>query len=126
VDAYLPPNEKALFICDDIFGQYDLDAEKLTEWTEYFKSVMGNIAENRRFVFTTRSRPPASLLMSDPKIDVGVEGHIPMTVLIDENPGSHRNVVITADEAVELICLASRLIKTVELRAGNSKGETTI
>jgi hypothetical protein len=43
-----------------------------------------------------------------------------------KNPGSHRNVVITADEAVELICLASRLIKTVELRAGNSKGVTTI
>jgi uncharacterized protein (TIGR02391 family) len=34
-----------------------------------------------------------------------------------KNPKSHRNVVIEADEAVELICLASRLMKITEERA---------
>lgn len=33
-----------------------------------------------------------------------------------KNPGSHRNVIVSPDEAVELICLASRLVKIAELR----------
>ncbi|HEY6807114.1 MAG TPA: restriction endonuclease [Pyrinomonadaceae bacterium] len=54
VESLLPPEEKALFICDDIFGQHELDAEKLADWTDYFKSVAGLLHGNRRFVFTTR------------------------------------------------------------------------
>lgn len=54
IDSFLSPSEKALFICDDIFGQHELDAEKLADWSDYFKSVVGLLDGNRRFVFTTR------------------------------------------------------------------------
>ncbi len=52
--SYLPPNERALFICDDIFGQHELETGKLTDWTDYFQSVLGSVDEHHRFVFTTR------------------------------------------------------------------------
>lgn len=54
IAAYLPPSDSALFICDDIFGQHELDSGKLEDWTSYFQSVMGLVDENHRFVFTTR------------------------------------------------------------------------
>lgn len=54
VAAYLPKSDKALFICDDIFGQHELDSVKLADWTDYFRSVMGLVDERHRFVFTTR------------------------------------------------------------------------
>jgi hypothetical protein len=54
VAAYLQEGERALFICDDIFGQHELEAGKLEDWTNYFQSVMGLVDENHRFVFTTR------------------------------------------------------------------------
>lgn len=54
VTAYLPPDESALFICDDIFGQHELETGKLTDWTDYFQSVLGSVDEHHRFVFTTR------------------------------------------------------------------------
>lgn len=54
IAAYLPAGERALFICDDIFGQHELDSGKLEDWTNYFQSVMGLVDENHRFVFTTR------------------------------------------------------------------------
>jgi hypothetical protein len=54
IAAYLPAGERALFICDDIFGQHELDRGKLEDWTNYFQSVMGLVDENHRFVFTTR------------------------------------------------------------------------
>lgn len=52
--GYLPADEEALFICDDIFGRHELDSAKLHDWADYFQSVMGLIDENHRFVFTTR------------------------------------------------------------------------
>lgn len=52
--SYLQPEQGALFICDDIFGQHELDPAKSEDWTDYFQSVMGLIDENHRFVFTTR------------------------------------------------------------------------
>jgi hypothetical protein len=54
ISAYLPQDECALFICDDIFGVHELDPNKLAEWTDYFQSVMGLIESNRKFIFTTR------------------------------------------------------------------------
>lgn len=54
IAAYLPVGDRALFICDDIFGQHELDSGKLEDWTNYFQSVMGLVDENHRFVFTTR------------------------------------------------------------------------
>lgn len=54
VSSYLPPSESALFICDDIFGQHELETGKLTDWTDYFQSVLGSVDEHHRFVFTTR------------------------------------------------------------------------
>jgi hypothetical protein len=54
ITAYLPPNENALFICDDIFGKHELETGKLTDWTDYFQSVLGSVDEHHRFVFTTR------------------------------------------------------------------------
>lgn len=54
VSAYLAPDESALFICDDIFGQHELETGKLTDWTDYFQSVLGSVDEHHRFVFTTR------------------------------------------------------------------------
>jgi hypothetical protein len=54
IAAYLAAGERALFICDDIFGQHELDGGKLEDWTNYFQSVMGLVDENHRFVFTTR------------------------------------------------------------------------
>lgn len=52
--AYLPEDQNALFICDDIFGRHDLDRHKLREWEDYFQSVMGNIGDRFKFLFTTR------------------------------------------------------------------------
>lgn len=52
--SYLPSNEGALFICDDIFGKHELDESNLDDWTNYFKSVTGLIDDNHRFVFSTR------------------------------------------------------------------------
>lgn len=54
VTSYLPPGESALFICDDIFGQHELEIGKLTDWTDYFRQVLGLVDEHHRFVFTTR------------------------------------------------------------------------
>lgn len=54
ITAYLPPNESALFICDDMFGKHELETGKLTDWTDYFQSVLGSVDEHHRFVFTTR------------------------------------------------------------------------
>jgi hypothetical protein len=54
IASYLSPDETALFICDDIFGQHELETTKLADWTDYFDSVMGSVDENHRFVFTTR------------------------------------------------------------------------
>jgi hypothetical protein len=54
ITAYLPPNESALFICDDMFGKHELETAKLTDWTDYFQSVLGSVDEHHRFVFTTR------------------------------------------------------------------------
>lgn len=54
ITTYLPPSEGALFICDDIFGKHELDQSKLSDWTDYFQSVVGLIDENRKFIFTTR------------------------------------------------------------------------
>jgi hypothetical protein len=54
VAAYLQEGECALFICDDIFGQHELEIGKLNDWTNYFQSVMGLVDKNHRFVFTTR------------------------------------------------------------------------
>jgi len=48
--AYLPASDNALFICDDIFGQHELDVGKLADWTDYFQSVMGLVNDNHRFV----------------------------------------------------------------------------
>ena len=54
ITSYLPASEGALFICDDIFGKHELDQSKLQDWTDYFQSIMGTIAANRKFIFTTR------------------------------------------------------------------------
>jgi len=54
IASYLSSDETALFICDDIFGQHELETAKLADWTDYFGSVMGAVHENHRFVFTTR------------------------------------------------------------------------
>lgn len=47
-------SKRLLLICDDIFGKHDLDVTKLSEWTDYFQSVMGLIDSNHKFLFTTR------------------------------------------------------------------------
>jgi hypothetical protein len=54
IASLLDPSESALFICDDIFGQHELDPIKLADWSNYFKTVMGLIEANRKFLFTTR------------------------------------------------------------------------
>jgi hypothetical protein len=54
IASYLPSSEGALFICDDIFGMHELDRIKLSDWRDYFQSVMGLIDPNHKFVFTTR------------------------------------------------------------------------
>jgi hypothetical protein len=54
ITSYVPASEGAIFICDDIFGKHELDQIRLRDWTDYFQSVMGLIAPNNKFVFTTR------------------------------------------------------------------------
>lgn len=54
ITAYLNEKEKALFICDDIFGIHELDEAKLTDWTDYFQSVIGSLTGRHKFLFTTR------------------------------------------------------------------------
>jgi len=54
IASYLDPSERAVFICDDIFGKHELDQGKLEDWTDYFESVMGIVSENYKFIFTTR------------------------------------------------------------------------
>lgn len=53
-NAYLPEGERALFICDDIFGVHELDRSKFKDWADYFQSVLGLVQPNRKFLFTTR------------------------------------------------------------------------
>ncbi|MEQ8672103.1 MAG: hypothetical protein RLP44_20865 [Aggregatilineales bacterium] len=54
ITAYLDESEKALFICDDIFGIHELDEAKLKDWTDYFQSVLGSLTGGHKFLFTTR------------------------------------------------------------------------
>ncbi len=52
--AYLPEDEGALFICDDIFGIHELDEGRYADWADYFTTVVGSIDSNHKFLFTTR------------------------------------------------------------------------
>ncbi len=49
------PDDKQLFICDDVFGDISLQADKKDEWTHSLKKLLRALDNNHKLIWTARS-----------------------------------------------------------------------
>jgi len=52
-DVY-SPDEKQLFICDDVFGDISLQADKKDEWTRSLNRLLSTLNSNHKLIWTAR------------------------------------------------------------------------